>query len=311
MNTQNLQKFYDYLQLERNFSRHTLSAYQSDLVEFSDFLQNGVAALKRPKGDPEKPNESFEALARATKQNIRSYLSHAHSNGNTHRTCARKLASIRAAYRFFCAEGLIEQNPATGIKSPKLPRSLPDVLTIPEVTLLIEAPDLGEALGVRDRAILETLYSGGIRVSELTGLKLGDLDMGSGTMRVLGKRNKERIAHLGEFARKAIHDYLHVRGQLGTPDAHALFLNARGGALTPRSVQRCIDKYVDLVLPGRNEVTPHTLRHSFATHMLNGGADLRVVQEMLGHESLSTTQIYTHVSIDRLKVVHAEAHPHG
>ena len=181
------------------------------------------------------------------------------------------------------------------MRSPKLARDLPDVLSIPEVTALLEAPDTSEPLGVRDRAILETLYSSGIRAAELAGLQVRDIDLIGCTIRVLGKRRKERIA----------------RPQSGHPSETALFLNARGGPLTTRSIQRVVEKYVRQVIPAGRAVTPHTLRHTFATHMLDGGADLRVVQELLGHESLSSTQIYTHVSLERLRQVYRKAHPHA
>jgi integrase/recombinase XerC len=250
-------------------------------------------------------------LEKAAKNDVRRFLAHVQTAGATPRTSARKLAAIRSAYRFFVRTGRLEVNPAKSVKSPKLGRDLPEVLSIPEVTALVEAPDTSTPLGKRDRALLETLYSSGIRAGELTGLKLHDIDPGNGAMRVLGKRKKERIVQLGSYAVHALEAYLAVRGQLGQPRHAVVFVNARGGPLTARSVQRVVERYVRQVLPGRHEVSPHTLRHTFATHMLDGGADLRVVQELLGHESLSTTQIYTHVSIDRLKQVYRDAHPHA
>ena len=200
---------------------------------------------------------------------------------------------------------------ALAVKSPKIPRDLPDVLTIPEVTAILEAPDLSQPLGLRDKALLETLYSSGIRASELSALTQKDIDFISGTVRVMGKRNKERIAQLGSYSIDALNAYFRVRGDLGKPNHTVVFVNFRGGPLTTRSVQRVVEKYVRQVLPGRTEVSPHTFRHSFATHMLDAGADLRVIQELLGHESLSTTQIYTHISIDRLKEVYHQTHPHA
>ncbi|MDX9973448.1 MAG: tyrosine-type recombinase/integrase [FCB group bacterium] len=207
--------------------------------------------------------------------------------------------------------GDLPENPAKAVKSPKLGRDLPDVLTIPEVTALLEAPDLSEPLGIRDRAILETLYSSGIRAGELAGLSLRDIDLVGGTINVMGKRQKQRIAHLGSYATEALDNYLRVRMEIGKPRHERLFVNFRGGPLTSRSVQRVVERYVTEVLPGRTEVSPHTLRHTFATHMLDSGADLRVVQELLGHENLSTTQIYTHVSIERLREVYKQTHPHA
>ena len=303
-------QFVNHLRSERGFSKHTLRAYMNDLDQFCDFLVRGVTAFDHPFGEP-RPKASLAALKRATRNEIRAFLGHVQSKGGTPRTAARKLAAIRAAYKFFVRRELLQDNPALSVRSPKLARDLPDVLSIPEVTALLEAADPSEPLGARDRALLETLYSSGIRAAECAGLHLADLDLGRGLMRVLGKRSKERLAHLGSYAVTAIGRYLEVRASLGHPGHDILFVNARGGPLTTRSIQRIVEKYVRQVLPGRREVSPHTLRHTFATHMLDGGADLRVVQELLGHESLSSTQIYTHVSVDRLKKVYREAHPHA
>jgi integrase/recombinase XerC len=257
------------------------------------------------------PQASLDVLQRADKQNIRSYLAHIQTRGNSPKTTARKLASLRAAYRYFVQTDYLKENPAKAVSSPKLGRDLPEVLSIPEVTALLEAPDASTPLGIRDRAVMETLYSSGARASEARGVKLGDLDLAQCTMRVFGKRKKERIVHLGSFARDAINNYLRVRAGIGEPKHDVLFVNARGGPLTTRSIQRVVEHYVRQVLPGRREVSPHTLRHTFATHMLDGGADLRTVQELLGHENLSSTQIYTHVSIERLRQVYEQAHPHA
>jgi integrase/recombinase XerC len=188
---------------------------------------------------------------------------------------------------------------------------LPDVLSIPEVTALLEAPDVTTPLGKRDRAVLEVLYSCGLRAAELAGLKTGDVFYDQHTVRVLGKRAKERIVPIGSYAIAALREFLMVRYELGQPGHERIFVNHRGGPLTTRSVQRIVERYVREVLPTRCEVSPHTLRHTFATHILDAGADLRVVQEMLGHESLSSTQIYTHVSIERLRQVYRDAHPHA
>ncbi|HEX2769900.1 MAG TPA: tyrosine recombinase XerC, partial [Geobacteraceae bacterium] len=202
--------------------------------------------------------------------------------------------------------GKVVKNPAELVATPKKEKRVPFHLTIDEVIALVEAPKGSDILLLRDRVILETLYSCGIRVSELTGLDLADLDLEEGLVRVLGKGNKERIVPLGSYARKAIAPYLAVRGN---PPADApLLLNARGGRLTSRSVGRIVDKYI-LKLATVKKISPHTLRHTFATHLLEGGADLRAIQELLGHASLSTTQKYTHVSIDRLMEVYDKAHP--
>ncbi|MBI2433308.1 MAG: tyrosine recombinase [Candidatus Hydrogenedentes bacterium] len=303
-------QFMNYLRVERRFSPHTLRAYLNDLEQFCDYVQNGKQALQRESAEP-RPRPSLDVMRRATRNDVRGFLAHVQTLHGSARTGARKLAALRSAYKFFVRTGRLDENPAQQVRSPKLPRDLPEVLSIPEVTALVEAPDLSTPLGQRDRALLETLYSSGIRAAELAGLRLPDVDLGAGVMRVLGKRRKERLAQLGSYARKALADYLRVRPELGAPEHDIVFVNARGGPLTTRSVQRVVERYVREVLPARREVSPHSLRHTFATHMLDGGADLRVVQEMLGHESLSSTQIYTHVSIERLRQVYREAHPHA
>ncbi len=303
-------QFVHHLKVERGFSPHTLRAYLNDLDQFCDFLENGAAAFRRPDGEP-RPRASLDTLRTADKQQVRAFLAHVQTAGGSPRTSARKLAALRTAYRFFVQRGKLELNPAQQVRAPKRRRDLPDVLSIPEVTRLMEAPDTGTPLGLRDKALLETLYSSGTRASEAAGVVLGDVDLGQGVMRVLGKRRKERMAQLGSHAVAALQAYLPARNELGAPEHDRLFVNFRGGPLTTRSIQRVVEKYVREVLPGRREVSPHTLRHTFATHMLDAGADLRVVQELLGHESLSSTQIYTHVSIDRLKQIYRETHPHA
>ncbi len=304
-----LTEFVVYLETERGFSAHTLRAYLADLDQFCDYLVNGEVAFLRE--TEERPPATLDSLALADRKKVRSFVAHVRSRGGSPRTAARKLAAIRAAFKFYVRIERLSSDPASGVSAPKLSRDLPDALSIPEVTLLVEAPAGSEPLGIRDRALLETLYSTGIRAAELAGISLTDVDRISGTAKVLGKRRKERIVHLGSHALEAIESYLQVRSELGLPKHDRLFVNARGGPLTTRSVQRIVEKYVREVLPGKQKVSPHTLRHTFATHMLNAGADLRVVQEMLGHESLSSTQIYTHVGIDRLKEVHRSAHPHA
>lgn len=305
-----LQDFVNYLETERGFSAHTVKAYLKDLDQFATYLVEGPAALAS-NDEPQTLDATPSILGKAGRNDVRAFLGHIQTAGGTPRTSARKLASIRAAYKFYVRVGAISDNPAVSVKTPKLARDLPDVLTIPEVTAVLDAPDASEALGIRDKAILETLYSSGVRASELAALTMKDIDMAGGTIRVLGKRSKERIAQLGTYSLDALNEYFRVRNQLGNPTHTFAFVNFRGGPLTTRSVQRIVEKYVKQVLPGRNEISPHTFRHSFATHMLDAGADLRVIQELLGHESLSTTQIYTHVGIDRLKEVYHQTHPHA
>lgn len=303
-----MQDFVDYLETERNFSAHTVRAYLADLAQFCRYVAQGPGGLEE---DAPETELDVALLARTQRNDIRAYLGHVQTRGASPRTSARKLAAIRAAYRFYVRNGALADNPAQTLRSPKRGRELPDVLSIPEVTALLEAPDVSDPLGLRDRALLEALYSTGMRAAECAGLKLRDVDLIGGTVRVFGKRSKERVGHLGRYAVDALNDYLQVRVELGGPLHDRVFVNWRGGPLTTRSVQRVVEKYVRTVLPNRREVSPHTLRHTFATHLLDGGADLRAVQELLGHASLSSTQIYTHVSLDRLREVYRQAHPHG
>lgn len=307
-----VEKFTDYLRGERGFSEHTVRAYVRDVEQFCRYLRLGPKAFDgNGAAEGGTPEDALPHLDRASRNDVRAFLGHVQTAGGSARTAARKLASIRAAYTFYTRVGELAENPARAVKSPKLSRELPDVLSIPEVTALLEAPDRSEPLGVRDRAILEVLYSSGVRASELAGLRTRDVDLVGGTITVLGKRKKERVAYLGQPATDALNAYLRVRPELGAPTHDRVFVNFRGGPLTTRSVQRILDKYAAQALPGRSEVSPHTLRHSFATHLLNAGADLRVIQELLGHASLASTQIYTHVGIDRLKEIYRHAHPHA
>lgn len=283
--------FIKYLQAERNASPHTIEAYSRDLGQFSGFL--------REKIDPGL------TISQITHLHIRRYLASVHKE-LTKSSTGRKLAAIRSLFRFLLRRGIIEKNPAELISTPKKEKKLPFHLNIDEITTLVEAPGLPEELPSRDRAILETLYSSGLRVSELTGLDVSGIDLLAGTVRVYGKGGKERLVPLGSKAVKALEDYLELRGNPGINAP--LFTNSRGGRLTRRSVARIVDKYM-LHLQTMKKASPHTLRHTFATHLLEGGADLRSIQEMLGHASLSTTQKYTHVSIDRLLEVYDKAHP--
>ena len=284
-------QFTQYLATERNVSPHTLLAYTSDLARFMDFIHRERGADARA--------DSIDHLL------IRRYLAFLHKD-HQKSSIGRKLAAIRAFFKYLVREGMVAKNPAELVSTPKKEKRVPFHLNIDEVTALVESPREGDILSQRDRAILETLYSCGIRVSELTGLSVGEVDLESGLVRVLGKGGKERVVPVGRHARQAIADYLLARGN---PPLDAPFLlNARGGRLTSRSVARTVDKYI-LRLATIKKVSPHTLRHTFATHMLEAGADLRAIQELLGHASLSTTQKYTHVSIDRLMEVYDKAHP--
>ncbi|MBJ6749181.1 tyrosine recombinase XerC [Geomonas anaerohicana] len=283
-----IEQFCAYLETERNVSPHTLAAYQSDLEQFASFLEG--------RGEP-RP-EGVDHLA------IRQYLAQLHK-GHAKSSIGRKLSAIRALFRFLLREGRLEKNPAELVSTPKKEKRLPFHLNIDQVSALVEAP-AGTRLPLRDRAVLETLYSCGIRVSELTGMNVGDVDLTDGVARVMGKGGKERIVPVGSFARAALAAYLDERG--APAPAEPLILNSRGKRINRRSVTRIVDDHM-LLIAAMRKVSPHTLRHTFATHLLEGGADLRAIQELLGHASLSTTQKYTHVSIDKLMEVYDKAHP--
>ena len=290
-----LDQFIEYIDSERNFSEHTLRAYSTDIVEFARFSDRGESLT---------PGDIDHLM-------IRSYLAHLRDAGRSRSTMARKLASLRTFLKYLVREEIMEDNPAADMRTPRKEKRLPTVLDEAQVRRLIEQPDTSTFLGLRDRAILEILYSTGIRASELVGANIEDADLIGEVIKVRGKRKKERLAHLGSYATAAINDYLDARRlQPRAPmfDKRALILNRFGTRLSDRSLRRTINKYfrqAALLL----KVTPHTLRHSFATHLLDRGADLRSVQELLGHESLQTTQIYTHVSTERLKKVYEKAHP--
>jgi integrase/recombinase XerD len=295
-----VQRFLDHLTVERGLSSHTVSAYRGDLDRYVRFLTSrGI--------------EDVGAVEDAT---VRSFLASisasTHGDGKPYAatSVARALSSVRSFHRFAVREGLAELDPAAGVVRPKLPRSLPHPLSVDEVQRLLDAPHPESTPGVRDRAWLELLYGAGLRVSELTGLDVDDVDLDEGFVRVLGKGEKEREVPIGRYARDAVGAYV-TRGRpgLATPRSRgALFLNARGGRLTRQSISRLLEGYARGVGIARR-VSPHDLRHSFATHLLDGGADVRVVQELLGHASVATTQIYTLVTREHLRTVYYTAHP--
>lgn len=280
--------FLEYLGVERGASPHTLRSYAADLTEFTRFLTD------------EKIGELPDADTRA----VRAYVARLHQRRLSKATIARKLAAVRSCFRFLARRGALPANPARQVRSPRLGRRLPSFLPVDEATLLLNAPPEPSAAGARDRALLELLYASGLRVAEGCGLDLDDLDEARRTVRVVGKGDKERVVPVGETALEALAAYLAMRGRQRGP----LFLNARGGRLTPRSAHRIVRARARQVGIDQR-VTPHTLRHSFATHMLGAGADLRLIQELLGHSRLSTTQRYTHVSPEHLMRVYDRAHP--
>lgn len=289
---EHLDPFMNHLRLARSASEHTLRAYSADLIGLFAFARVSDAEI--------------DQLL------IRRYLVHVQKTGLAKSSVSRKIAAFRSFFKYLVKRELIDLDPTEGIRGPKQSRRLPKVVTEDVVTHLIEAPDTHTATGIRDRAILETLYASGMRVSELVGLRVTDIIPGVDEVSIIGKRNKQRIVLLGSSAMEALSTYLEfARPQLVTKNPNppeALFVGYRGTAMVPSSVQRIVDKYVEQV-SDTLKISPHTLRHSFATHLMDHGADLRSVQELLGHESVVTTQIYTHVSRERLKEVYDRTHP--
>lgn len=294
-----VQEFLRHLRLEKNASDLTIKSYSDDFESFYDYLRARAGGIPHP--------ESI------TIPMLRGYVSYLHECEYARSTIARRLASLRSFYRYTMREGVTTSNPAKTLRTPRAGRKLPHFLTTEQVSQLLEAPPANDPMGLRDRAILETLYSAGLRVAELVGLDVSSWDRAANIMRVYGKGKKERIAPVGSFAVRALENWLAVRSPdpNGLPDeTSALFLNRFGRRLTTRSIGRMIDKH--LRVTGLDSITsPHTLRHSFATHLLDGGADLRSVQELLGHKSLTTTQIYTHVSTRRMRETYEHSHPHA
>ncbi len=295
---QALEQLLVHLRVERNASKLTLVAYQTDLVQFQTFLAKQLAL--------EAEELSVDQLSA---REVRNYLASLQEAGLQRTSMARKLAALRTLCKYLCREQILAVNPLKRVSSAKLSKPLPHFLYQDQLQLLLEAPNTATSPGRRDRAILETIYSSGLRVSELVGLDLEDLDFSLGYVRVLGKGAKERIVPLGSYAIAAVKQYLAVRKNFGPlSEQQALFLNSLGTRLSARSVRRLMEKYVkQCCLQG--QISPHTLRHSFATHLLDRGADLRSVQELLGHVKLSSTQIYTHVTKERLKEVYTRFHP--
>lgn len=294
------QQFLDHLTVERGLSGHTVAAYRRDLARYTAFLgKRGIRDGRRVD----------EASVRAFAAHFSSL--HREDGSRYHvSSVSRALSSVRSFHEFLLREGEADTNPATGVARPKLPRSLPRPLTVEDAEHLLAAPEEQTAAGLRDRAALEILYGAGLRVSELAGLDVDDVDLEEGSVRVLGKGAKERLVPLGSLAQEAVSAYLtRARPSLSTGRSRgALLLNLRGGRLTRQGVTRLLKLHAARAGIGRN-VTPHTLRHSFATHLLDGGADVRVVQELLGHASVATTQIYTLVTKEHLREAYLTAHP--
>lgn len=323
LKSKTIEEFIRHISSEKNFSGHTVRNYLSDLSQFHDFLL----------GISKKESLTPEDLRKVDHIMIRAYLSSLHEKGMSRSSVARKISTIRTFFNFLCREGILDNNPGKLVSTPKRGRTLPRFLSVDEAVRLIGAPEGSGRMSSRDRAILETFYSAGLRIGEITSMDLDDLNLSDGLIKVKGKGRKERIVPVGQKAIEAIKEYIvshhssNSRKHSKTPPplvkggkggfepefsnekGYPLFLNKYGRRITTRSVHRIVVKYKKM--SGLWDMTPHSLRHSFATHMLEGGADLRSVQEMLGHASLSTTQRYTHVSMDKLMEVYDNAHPRG
>lgn len=326
-----IDEFLNYLKFERHFSPHTAKCYSADLAQFCAYLGGGAQG-DRPAGAALGTTPSVARSAVGTggvhtavlveadvqqklrdvdTEKVKMFLGYLGTLNYSKSTIARKLATLRSFYKFCMRRGYVKTHPLATIKTPKQEKRLPKFLEIEQITKLLATPDDTTILGARDRAMLEVLFSTGVRVSELVDLNFVDIDFTGGTIRVRGKGKKQRTAPIGPTAINAIRKYLELRradARSARFDQEALFVNKHGQRLSTRSVRRKLDKY--LAECGLDpSISPHTLRHSFATHMLNNGADLRSVQELLGHQSLSTTQVYTHLTTPRLKAVYDEAHP--
>jgi len=300
-----LRQFLEHLRYERNVSQHTLRNYSSDLEQFHQHIAPA-------KVDGQREQISVKDIDHLT---IREWMASLHADNRKKTSIARKLASLRTFFQFLIREGIQENNPAKLVATPKIERKLPNHLSMEDAVRFIESPDLENDFGRRDRAILEFLYATGMRVGELTNLNLKDIDFREKLVRVTGKRKKQRILPFGEPALQSLMFYLNETRPIflgncppADRDEQAVFLNYQGTRITTRSVGRMVDKYIKQVAD-IHDISPHSLRHSFATHLLDSGADLRDIQELLGHVRLSTTQIYTHVSMEKLIEVYDRSHP--
>ncbi len=292
-----IDQYLDALWLERGFSQHTLSSYRSDLNGFAKWF---------------KATRGKAMISRATATDIQGYMAYKIEQGASARSSARLLSSLRSFFAYYLREGIIIKDPTSHIQSPKLGRPLPKTLSETHVEALLEAPDMETAIGLRDRAMLELLYACGLRVSELVGLSLSQMSLNNGVVRIMGKGSKERLVPMGEEAVNYIEQYLKYGRMdlLNDKPSDVVFPSKRGVYMTRQTFWHRIKHYAKIA-DIQHELSPHTLRHAFATHLLNHGADLRVVQMLLGHSDLSTTQIYTHVAKARLQALHAEHHPRG
>ena len=285
------------LEKERNFSLHTIKAYKNDLNRFNYFLNNILSRKK---------------LAKINRNDIRKFLAEEYDNGYSSKTVARRLATIKSYFKYLVKTELIQENISIHINSPKVPKKLPNFVDKNLIDTLMKTPSLDTHIGIRDRAVLELFYSTGMRLSELVNMNIGDFEINKKLIRVIGKGNKERMIPYGRTAESAIKNYLKIRN-ISLKPAFAnkpLFVNSSEKRISKRTIQRRMNNYIKIVADGKR-IGPHLLRHTFATHLLDNGADIRAVKDLLGHSSLSSTQIYTHVSIEKLKKDYTQAHPHG
>ena len=294
-----IQEFKNYLLVEKNASPNTLGAYLNDITQFQDFLTDSGHAVK----SSSIQIETIDRLA------VRSYMGYLYEKKYSATTMRRKLSTLSSFFRFLCREGYVKNNVANTVPAPRMQNKLPAYFSVDDMFRLLQLPQGESFLPVRDRALLELFYSCGLRISELVGLTLENTNLKSRTVKVLGKGGKERLLPLGRQCVDALKTYLNARmDKTRKPGTDQLFLNHRGAGITVRGVRKVVDKYIK---QGNfaGGVSPHSIRHSFATHLLEGGADLRSIQELLGHSSLSTTQKYTHLTLDRLSETYDKAHP--
>ena len=292
-----IESFIITLDKERNFSLHTIKAYKNDLNRFNSFLNQSI---------------SRKILKKINRNDIRKFLSDEYDNNFTSKTVARRLATIKSFFKYLVKIELIEENIAIHINSPKVAKKLPSFINKSLIDVLMNSPSLDTLIGVRDRAVLELFYSTGMRLSELVNINIGDFHLNNKLLRVIGKGKKERMIPYGRTAESAIENYLKMRNISFKPvlAKRPLFVNSKEKRISTRTIQRRMNNYIKLVADGKR-VGPHLLRHTFATHLLDNGADITAVKDLLGHSSLSSTQIYTHVSIEKLKKDYTQAHPHG
>jgi tyrosine recombinase XerC len=297
--TETLKEFLNYIQYERGYSEHTVTAYQHDLEQFLNFIYQYDSILLKDFG-------------KIDRQAIRHFLGKEYEKGNSAKTVARRLASVKSLFNYLVQAEAIRDNPAIHIKTPKVEKKIPTFVQENKIEDLMKMPDAGTLIGKRDRAILELFYATGIRLNELAGLNIGSVNPQEKLLRVLGKGNKERIVPFGKPAKNALESYLNKRGESWvSPQETPLFTGRGEKRIARRTIQQRVNIYLKAVLGGRTGASPHTLRHTFGTHLLENDADIRSIQELLGHSSISSTQIYTKVNPKKMKEIYKDAHPHG